>query len=66
MHHVRQALSNIPSKMELQSFYNWLEEKEKIGTKAKDLIEKLLRSADEDFGQKIMDVVIKISDKVCV
>ena len=64
MTHVRQALKSIPVKLDLQTFYDWVESEEKLGKKAEDLISSLLSSSDEDIANKTSHIVVQISRKV--
>jgi len=64
MAHVRKALLELPQKLELQTFYDWVEEEEKIGTLAKKLIDSLISSSDEDIANKTSHIVLQISRKV--
>ena len=54
----------LPQKLELQTFYDWVEEEEKIGTQAKKLIDSLISSSDEDIANKTSHIVLQISRKV--
>ena len=64
MAHVRKALLELPKELDLQSFYDWVEEEEKIGTQAKKLIDSLISSSDEDISNKTSHIVLQISRKV--
>ena len=64
MTHVRQALKLLPVKLDLQTFYDWVESEEKLGKKAEDLISSLLSSSDEDIANKTSHIVVQISRKV--
>jgi len=64
MAHVRKALLELPQKLELQTFYDWVEEEEKIGTQAKKLINSVISSSDEDIANKTSHIVLQISRKL--
>ena len=64
MQHIRQEMSKFEEKLELQSFYDWLEEEEKVGNRCKELVQKLLGSADEDIYNKMSKIMTEITEKV--
>ncbi len=57
-------MSQLPEKMKLQDFYSWLEEEEKLGGSAKDMVDKVLSSTDDDICNKIRQIVDDFSLKV--
>ena len=58
-------MRQLPEKLKLQEFYDWLEGKRTtLGTRAKDLVGKVLSNADEDFQNKMLLIVKDISIKV--
>ena len=64
MQHIRQEISQFEEKLGLQSFYDWLEEKEKVGNRCKELVRKLLGSADDDIFNKMNKIMLEITEKV--
>ena len=64
MQHIRQELSQFGEKLELQSFCDWLEVEEKLGGPFKEVVKKVLASADEDMFEMMNGIVIEIVDKV--
>ena len=65
MQHIRQEISQFEEKLDLQSFYDWLEEKEKMGNRCKELVRKLLGSTDDDIYNKMNKIMLEITEKVC-
>ena len=53
-------MGQLPEQLKLQEFYNCLEG----GTRAKDLVGKVLSNADEDFQNNMLLIVQDISVKV--
>lgn len=66
MQHIRQEISQFEEKLELQQFYDWLEEQEKMGNRCKELVRKLLRNTDDDIYNKMNKIMLEITEKVCV
>lgn len=64
MQQIRQEISQIEEKLELQSFYDWLENEEKLGSAFKGVVNNLLQSADEDIYNKIDHIMLEITEKV--
>ena len=64
MHHIRQELSQFEEKLELHSFYDWLEAEEKLGTPFKEVVKNISNSADEDVDNKIDHIMLEIAEKV--
>ena len=64
MQHVRQEISQFEEKLDLQSFYDWLEEKEKVGNRCKELVRKLLGNTDEDIYNQMNKIMLEITEKV--
>jgi hypothetical protein len=72
MCHLQQALEGLSETLELEKYYQWLEEQdaqtetssEKVAAIARSLISNLLKNADEDIGNKISLTVQNISEKV--
>ena len=65
MQHIRQELSKFEEKLDLQSFYDWLEKEEKLGNRLQELVRKLLGSADDDIYNKMNKIMLEITEKVC-
>ena len=65
MQHIRQELSQFEEKLELQSFYDWLEAEEKLGEPFKEVVKNLSKSADEDIYNKMDHIMLEITEKVC-
>ena len=76
MQHVRTMVQELPEKLELEPYYRWLDEEEeeegeegrggggvKLGANARETVNRLLQSADEDFDNKIGQVVNHVSKK---
>lgn len=64
MYDMKIFLQQLPNNLQLQSHYNWLEEEEKLGDKAKDVVERVLANADQDFNNRIVQTVEDIAEKV--
>jgi BAI1-associated protein 3 len=72
MCHLQQALEGLSESLELDKYYKWLEEQDKmaeqksdkVAAKAQGLIANLLMSAEEDIGNKISLIVQNVSQKV--
>ena len=64
MQHIRQELSQFEEKLELQSFYDWLEAEEKLGTPFKEVVKNISNSADEDIENKMDHIMLEIAEKV--
>lgn len=65
MHHVRTVVRQFPEKLKLQSIYTWLDEKEAdLGASAKARVDRCLESADEDYENKIRQIVEDTAKKV--
>ena len=64
MQQIRLEISQIEEKLELQSFYDWLETEEKLGTAFKGVVNNLLQSADEDIYNKMDHIMLNITEKV--
>ena len=65
MQHIRQELSKFEETLQLQSFYDWLEQEEKAGQRCRELVRNLLESADEDIYNKMNKIMMQITTKVC-
>ena len=64
MQHIRQELSQIEEKLELQSFYDWLEAEEKLGAPFKEVVKNYSKSANEDIYNKMEHTMLEIAEKV--
>ena len=64
MQHIRQELSQFEEKLELQSFYDWLEAEEKLGTSFKEVVKNFSQSVDEDVYNKMDHIMLEIAEKV--
>ena len=64
MQHIRQELTQIEEKLELQTFYNWLETEGKLGTPFKEVVKNFSKSADEDIYNKMDRIMLEIAEKV--
>ena len=64
MQHVRQELTHFEEKLDLQSFYDWLEKEEKLGNRFKEIVQRLLRNADDDIYNKMNKIMLEITEKV--
>ena len=67
MQHMRTVVQQLPEKLGLQGFYEWLDSQGKdsrLGENARDTVARLLDSADEDYDNKIRHIVEDISVKV--
>lgn len=66
MHHVRTVVKQLPQKLKLESFYSWLDSEEAgLGKTARDMVDRVLESADEDYDNKIRQIVDDTAKKVC-
>jgi len=70
MHHLQQALENMSESLEMEQYYQWLEEQDKtvrteerVAKTAQSLIGDLLKNADEDIQNKISIITQEISEK---
>ena len=66
MQHIRQEISQMEVNLELQSFYDWLEKEEKLGTSFKAVVKSLLESTDEDIFNQMDQIMLDITEKVNV
>ena len=64
MQHIRQEITQFEEKLELQSFYDWLEAEEKLGNRCKELVRKLLGNTDHDIYNKMNKIMLEITEKV--
>ena len=64
MQHIRQELSQFEEKLELQSFYDWLEAEEKLGTPFKEVVKSFSKSSDEDIYNRMDHIMLEIAEKV--
>lgn len=65
MQHVRKELFHLEEMLGLQSFYDWLETGEPtLGNQCKEMVEKLLGSADDDIYNRMSKIMSEITDKV--
>ena len=64
MQHVRQEISQFEEKLQLQAFYDWLEEKENVGKRCRELVRKLLGNTDDDIFNKMNKIMLEITAKV--
>ena len=66
MQHIRKEMSQFEDKLELQSFYDWLEAEEKLGTPFRDVVKNFSKSADEDINNKMDQIMLEIAEKVLI
>ena len=71
MYHLQQALENMSETLEMEQYYQWLEEqdktvcrKERVAKKARSLIGDLTKSANKDVQNQILIIIQQISKKV--
>ena len=64
MHHIRALINNLPQELNFEPFYKWLEEKTKLGVSARDIVDRLLHSVDEDFANKMKSIIKDFSEKM--
>ena len=71
MYHLQQALGSMNESLEMEQYYQWLEEQDKtvckeerVAKTARSLIGELLKNADEDIRNKISIITRQISEKV--
>ena len=64
MQHIRQEMSQFEEKLELQTFYDWLEAEQKLGTPFKEVVKNFSKSADEDIDNKMDHIMLEIAEKV--
>ena len=64
MQHIRQELSQFEDKLDLQNFYDWLEREEQLGNRFKELVQRVLSSADDDVYNKMNKIMLEITEKV--
>ena len=65
MNHVKTVVKQLPQKLDLQGTLAWMDEQEVgLGTNAKQMVDRLLESADEDYGHKLLQIVHDIARKV--
>ena len=66
MQHVRQWLCNLEEGLEFESFYKWLDTDGELnlGKRCKEMVDKLLRSADDDIYNRMSKIMAEITNKV--
>ena len=64
MQHIRQELSQFEGKLELQTFYDWLDAEEQLGASFKLVVKNYSDSADEDIYNKMDHITLEIAEKV--
>ena len=64
MQHIRQELTQFEEKLDLETFYDWLEKEEKLGERFKELVERIFTSADDDIYNKMNKIMLDITEKV--
>lgn len=64
MHHVRAQVRQLPLKLDLNSYYKRLEAEAKLGDNAKDIVDRLLCSADDDFENRMKHIVDDLATRM--
>lgn len=66
MQHVRGELSHLEERLELESFYEWLdsEDESTLGNQCRAMVKKLLGSADDDIYNRMTKIMMEITEKV--
>ena len=66
MQHVREELSHLEERLELESFYEWLDSQDEstLGSQCRAMVKKLLGSADEDIYNRMSKIMTEITEKV--
>ena len=64
MNHICSRLSECSKWLELDPFYNWLEEEQEVGEKCKSLVEKIIQEADEETHSCTHSIMLEIAKKV--
>ena len=64
VHHIRMVVRQLPEKLQLEEFYQWLDQGEgheegssSLRQSAKTTVSRLLESADDDFDNKVQQIV---------
>ena len=64
MHHIRNFIHKLPQKLNLEPYYQWLEEEVKLGASSQDIVHRLLHNADDDFANKMTKIIDDFSGKM--
>ena len=64
VNHIHNRLSQCSRDLDLDPFFDWLEEKQKLGQKCKYLVEKICHEAEEEMGGIIRVIMFNIAKKV--
>ena len=63
MNYIHNTLSECSKWLELEPFYDWLEEKQKLGKKCKESVEKIIQEAEKgiqnELSSAILDNIVK-------
>ena len=62
--HIRNTLSECSKWLELDPFYDWLDEKQKIGKKCKSSVEKIIQEAHEAIHSRTSCMMLDIAKEV--
>ena len=57
-------MRQLPGKLNLNSYYKWLEAEAKLGDSAKDIVDRVLCSADDDFENRMKHIVDDLATRM--
>ncbi len=64
MHHIRTQIRQLPDKLDFNKFFKWLEAEANLGESAKDIVERVLLSAEDDFDNRMKHIVSDFSNRM--